>query len=440
MNFLNRKNSKGVHPPENKLSAGSAIERAPIPGEVTLSMCQHIGVPAKVIVKRGEMVKTGQKVGDACGFVSVPIHATISGKVKKITQMVNPVNSKIVDAVVIESDGEDEWVEAEPVVHPAKLSRERKLELIKEAGIVGLGGAAFPTHVKLQPPKDKPIDTIIINGCECEPYITSDHRMMLEHGDEILRGLEIMMELIGCQRAVIAIEDNKPDAVKKMGERVSKGDYKGKISVESLKTKYPLGAEKTLLKKILGREVPVGGLPMDVGVVVQNVGTLKAIHDALYLGRPLIERVVTVSGSVREPKNLLSRFGRPGKELIDLCGGIIGDADEMIYGGPMMGVTQPSLYEVTQKGTNSILVKKNEKVPESNCIRCGRCIESCPMELMPMTYVLYTKQGWIEELEDYWINNCVECGSCAYSCPAHIPIVQYIKTGKWELARMGDKR
>ncbi|MFO8109705.1 MAG: electron transport complex subunit RsxC [Thermoplasmata archaeon] len=435
MKLFNSKKSSGVHPPENKLSGNKKVEYAGLPREVTLPLCQHIGAPATAIVKRGEEVKTGQKIADASGFVSVPIHSTVSGKVKKITQTVNAVTSRAMEAVVIESDGRDEWVELHKPAHPGRLSKEEIIEIIKEAGIVGLGGATFPTHVKLQPPADKPIDSIIVNGCECEPYITSDHRLMLEHGEEILQGLEIMMKVINCSRAYIAIEDNKPDAVGNMNKLLSRNRYPGKITVESLGTQYPLGAEKTLLKRILGREVPVGCLPMEVGVVVQNVGTLKAIHDAVYLGKPLIERVVTVTGMVREPKNLLSRFGRPAQELIDMCGGMAGDGDVMIFGGPMMGVTQSSFQEPVQKGTNSILVKKSDKVPESNCIRCGACVESCPMDLMPMVYVQYTKNEWYEELEDYWIENCVECGSCAYSCPAHIPIVQYIKVGKSQLAK-----
>ena len=437
MRLFDKKKSNGVHPPENKLTSNKRIERASVPKEVTLSLCQHIGAPAKAIVKRGEEVKTGQKIAEACGFVSVPVHATVSGKVVKITQMVNAANSRVVDAIVIESDGKDQWVEMKKG-DPRTLSREEMLDRIKEAGIVGLGGACFPTHVKLQPPKDKPIDSIIVNGCECEPYITTDQRMMVESADEILKGLSIMMQIIGCKRAYIAIEDNKPDAIAKMNSLISK--YPGNITVESLGTKYPLGAEKTLLKRILGREVPVGGLPMDVGVVVQNVGTLKAIHDAIYLGRPLVERVVTVTGMVKKPKNLISRFGRPAKELIDLCGGVQGEPDEMIFGGPMMGVTQLSFNVPTQKGTNSILIKKSDKKRESNCIRCGACIESCPMDLMPTVYVQYTKNGWYEELADYWIQNCVECGSCAYSCPANIPIVQYIKVGKSEMTKKGDKK
>lgn len=439
MDLFNKKKSSGVHPPENKLSSGKKIERAELPREVTLPLSQHIGAPAKAVVKKGDRVKTGQKIAEAGGFVSVPIHATVSGEVKKITKTVSAVTSQVVEAVIIESDGKDEWIEIEKPKHPDRQTKDEMLEHVKEAGIVGLGGATFPTHVKLQPPPDKPIDTIIVNGCECEPYITSDHRLMLEKGEEILKGLALMMRMIGCKRAYVAIEDNKPDAVKNMRSLLSKVKLPGKVTVESLGTKYPLGAEKTLLKRILGREVPVGGLPMEVGVVVQNVGTLKAIHDAVYFGRPLVERVVTVTGMVKEPKNLLSRFGRPARELIDMCGGTVGDADVMIFGGPMMGIAQPRFEEPTQKGTNSILVQESENISEANCIRCGACIESCPMDLVPLMYVHYTKNEMYAELADYWIENCVECGSCAYNCPAKIPIVQYIKVGKAESAKLGGK-
>jgi len=433
--FTDPKKSSGVHPPHNKMASGKAIERAPLPKLVTLPLSQHIGAPAKAIVKRGDEVKTGQKIAEAGGFVSVPIHATVSGKVKNIIQVVSAVTSRVGDAVVIESDGKDEWVELDKPEDPNSLSPKELIALVKEAGMVGLGGATFPTHVKFQPPPDKPIDSIIVNGCECEPYITSDHRLMLEHGEEILKGLGVMMKVIGCDRAYIAIEDNKPDAAENIRKLLSTVKLPGTVTVEFLEAIYPLGAEKTLLKRILAREVPVAGLPMEVGVVVQNVSTLKAIHDAVYEGRPLVERVVTVSGLVKEPKNLLARFGVPARELIEHCGGLLPGADEMIFGGPMMGIAQTTLDATTQKGTNSVLVKKSDIKPESNCIRCGACVETCPMRLMPTMYVAYVKSKMYDELKDYWIENCVECGSCAYSCPANIPIVQYIKVGKAELMK-----
>ena len=439
MSLFNNRKNHGIHPLGNKMAANKKIGRIPLPKQVILPLSQHIGAPSKPIVKKGDEVKVGQKIAEAGGFVSVPIHATVSGKVTKIIEMVSSVTSNVGNAIVIEADGKDDWVKIDKPSKPNKLSKKEIIDRIKEAGIVGLGGATFPTHVKLQPPSDKKIDTIIINGCECEPYITSDHRLMLEHGEEILNGLEIMMKVLGCNEAYIGIESNKPDAIENMEKIVSESNISGEVIVESLPTQYPMGAEKTLLKSILGREVPIGGLPMDVGVVVQNVGTLKAIYDAIYLGIPLVERVLTVSGAVKESKNVISRFGTPASEIIDYCGGTTLNADVMIFGGPMMGIAQTSFGTPTTKGTNSILIQKYNKEVESNCIRCGNCVEKCTMNLMPLMYVAYVKKNMYDELKDYWIDNCVECGSCSYGCPANIPLVQYIKVGKAELQKRRSK-
>lgn len=440
MSIFDKNKSSGVHLPENKTSSDKKIEKAPIPKQVILPLSQHIGAPAKSIVKPGDSVKTGQKIAEAGGFVSVPIHATISGQVTKIIQTISSVTSRVGDAIVIESDGKDSWIKLKAEKNPKTLSNDVLLKLIQDAGIVGLGGATFPTHIKLQPPPDKKIDTIIVNGCECEPNITADHRLMLEHRDEIIKGLQIMMKIIGCNNAFVAIENNKPDAIENLQECLKNIDTSDQIKVKSLETQYPMGAEKTLLKRVLGREVPIGGLPMDVGVVVQNVSTLYAIYEAVYNGKPLVERVVTVSGEVNEPKNLLARFGLSAEELINHCGGTKPDADVMIFGGPMMGISQVSYTTPIQKGTNSVLIKKDDKQLESNCIRCGSCIETCPMGLMPMMYVALVKKRMYKELKEYYIENCVECGSCAYGCPAKIPIVQYIKTGKAELQKMRPKK
>ena len=441
ISIYNKNKSSGVHPPENKISSEKSIEKASIPKQVILPLSQHIGAPAKPIVKPGDKVKTGQKIAEAGGFVSAPIHATISGEVKKIIQSVSSVTSRIGDAIFIESDGKDTWVKLKKEKNPMQLSNDVLLKLIQEAGIVGLGGATFPTHVKLKPPPDKKIDSIIINGCECEPFITSDHRLMLEHTNEIVKGLEIMMKIIGCNNAFIAIENNKPDAIEKFQKTFNKiNTKKQKVIIKALETQYPMGAEKTLLKRILGREVPIGGLPMDVGVVVQNVSTLYAIYEAAYDGKPLIERVVTISGEIKEPKNLLARFGTSAEDLINQCGGTKKDAKVMIFGGPMMGISQVFFDTPLQKGTNSILIKKDDKQIESNCIRCGSCIETCPMGLMPLMYVSHVKKRLYSELKEYYIENCVECGSCAYGCPAKIPIVQYIKAGKAELQKMRVKK
>ncbi|MEA2055883.1 MAG: electron transport complex subunit RsxC, partial [Candidatus Thermoplasmatota archaeon] len=391
--FINKNKSSGVHPHGNKIAKDKEIEKLILPKEVTIPLAQHIGAPAESLVKKGDEVKAGQKIAEIRGFCSANIHATISGKVKNIVKQVSSVTSGVVDAIVIESDDKDEWIKLQPVSDPAKLTKDEIIEKVKEAGIVGMGGATFPTHIKLNPPANKKIDTIIVNGCECEPFITSDHRLMLENGEEIIKGLELMMKAVGCNKAYIGIEDNKPDAIKGMRKVVTKLKPAGLVLIEPLEQRYPMGAEKTLLKRILGREVPIGGLPMDVGVVVQNVATLKAIYDAIYLGKPLVERVVTITGEVNEPKNIMVRFGTSARDIIDVCGGAKPDADVMIFGGPMMGIAQTSFNVPVQKGTNCILLQKNVKKPESDCIRCGSCVETCPMNLMPTMYVALVKKN-----------------------------------------------
>jgi len=436
--LLGLKSPAGVHPPSQKLAAGHAIERAPLPKSVILPLQQHIGAPAKAIVKQGDEVKVGQKIAEADGFVSVPIHATISGTVKQLATVASPVTGQPVPGVIIESDGKDEWIELTPA-DPEALSKEEVLTRVKDAGIVGMGGATFPTHVKLSPPPEKSIKSIIVNGAECEPYITADDRLMLEETDRILRGLKTMMQVLSVKRAYIAIEENKPQAIARMRQAVTESSLPGEVEVVAVPAKYPMGAEKTLVKAILGVEVPEGGLPMDVGALVQNVATLAAVYDAVALGKPLVERVVTVTGLVSEPKNLLVRFGTAALQLIELCGGIPPEADEMIFGGPMMGIAQVSYDAPIIKGTNCVLVKQSDIRVEHSCIRCGRCIESCPMDLMPLMYVNYVKRGAYESLSDYHITNCVECGACVYNCPANIPIVSYIKIGKTELQKQGEK-
>ncbi len=438
LEVLGLKRSAGVHPPSNKLGAAAAIERASLPRTVTLPLQQHIGAPARVLVKTGDEVKVGQVIAEAGGFVSAPIHATISGKVKQLPTVASSVTGRAVPGVVIESDGEDEWIELSPA-DPEKLSPSQIIARIKEAGIVGMGGATFPTHVKLSPPPEKPIKTVIVNGAECEPYITADDRLMVEETKRILSGLAIVMKALSVKCAYIAIEDNKPVAIKNMRAGVSQGKFPGDVSVRVVPRRYPMGAEKTLIKTILGAEVPEGGLPMDVGALVHNVATLAAIHDAVVLGKPLVERVVSVTGLVKTPKNFLARFGTPASELIELCGGTDESADELIFGGPMMGIAQPSFDTAIIKGTNCILLKKSDIREEYNCIRCGRCVETCPMGLMPLQFVNLVKHEDYEHLSDYHINNCVECGSCAYGCPANIPLVAYIKVGKLELRKLGVK-
>jgi electron transport complex protein RnfC len=320
------------------------------------------------------------------------------------------------------------------------LSTEEILKKIREAGIVGMGGATFPTHVKLSPPKGKRIDTLILNGCECEPFITSDHRVMLEYGEQLLSGLNIVRKVLSPDNVYIAIEDNKEDAIEHLGKLVISLGFRDVFKIAPLKSKYPMGAEKTLTATLLGREVPIGGLPLDVGVVVQNVSTVKAIHDAVVEGKPFIERVITVTGAVNNPKNLLVRLGTPLRSLIDYCGGMDEEASEIILGGPMMGICQPDPDFPVTKGTNCILVKERTVVREQDCISCGSCVNICPMRLMPTTLAKYAKVGRWEECQNAYVMNCFECGACTYVCPANIPIVQYIKIAKAELAKRKAKK
>jgi len=425
----------GVKVPERKLSEKTPVEPMPLPEKVVIPLQQNIGAPCQALVKKGDKVLTGQKIGDSEKFVSAPVHATVSGEVSGTTMVVNPPTGQLVDALVITSDGEDRWVELDVPKDPESLSVKEILDKIRGAGLVGLGGAAFPTHVKLSPPKGKEIDTIILNGCECEPYVTSDHRVMLEYGEKVLSGLGIIRKVLSPEAVYIAIEDNKEDAIDHMEELIVSMGFGEDFKIVPLKSKYPMGAEKTLIEMILGREVPIGGLPLDVGVVVHNVSTAKAIHDAVVDGRPLIERVVTVTGAVRNPKNLLTRFGTPIRSLIEYCGGIEGNANKIILGGPMMGIAQFALDFPVVKGTNSIVLTEGMPIRELDCISCGKCIEICPMRLMPTTLARYAKAGRYDECKEVYIHDCFECGVCSYICPANIPMVQYIKIAKKELAK-----
>ncbi|MDD5600272.1 MAG: electron transport complex subunit RsxC [Actinomycetota bacterium] len=450
MEIVIRKKSafKGLSLPENKVTAKKFIEVLPPPQKVTIPVQQSTGAPCEFIIDRGDLVKTGQKIADSDSYVSSPIHSPISGKVDKIIKLVNPVTSGLIDAAVIESDGKDSWVELAELfdMHKSEdfnslkriiesLDKKEILDMIREAGIVGLGGATFPTHVKLNPPPDKKIDTVILNGCECEPFITSDHRLMLENGREILIGLYIINNILSPQNIYIAIEDNKRDAINKLQELIVMMDFSNLFKIVSLKSRYPMGAEKSLIKTVTGRTVPMGGLPMDVGVIVNNVATSKAIYDAVIEGKPLIDRVVTVTGNVINPKNLQVRLGMSINSLIEKCGGFRGEINSVIAGGPMMGLSIVDVDFPITKGTNCVLVMKRRIQDEQNCINCGRCVNACPMNLMPLMFARYVKRGNFENCREYYIDNCIECGSCAYVCPANIPIVGYIKTGKSVLAR-----
>jgi Na+-translocating ferredoxin:NAD+ oxidoreductase subunit C len=453
MGILIRKKSKsrGLHLPENKITDYKPIEMLPVPEEVIIPLIQNIGAPCSFTVEKKEEVKTGQKIADSKSFVSAPIHSSISGKIKKISKILNPATGKLMEAVTIGSDGEDVWVERNPLYDIEKsqdyirlmgimdsLKKDEMLLKIREAGIVGLGGAAFPTHVKLSPPPDKDIDTVILNGCECEPYITADHRILLEYGRQVLAGLYIITRILQPENIYIAIEDNKEDAIDYIKGLLSEMSLDKIFRIVSLPSRYPMGAEKTLIKTVVDRSVPMGGLPMDVGVVVNNVGTAKAIYEAVIEDTPLISKVMTITGEFNNPKNVIARIGTPVSSLVELCGLKDESYNKIIIGGPMMGnILLDSDFPVI-KGFNCILAIESRTPRERNCINCGRCVSVCPMNLEPLTYVRNTKNRNTEGLSNYYIQDCIECGLCAYVCPSNIPIVGYIKAGKAMLA--GEKK
>lgn len=428
---------RGTHPPDNKaLTAAKSITDAKVPSRVIIPLSQHIGAPCAAKVAVGDLVKKGQVVGSADAFVSSPVHATVSGKVVAIAPFPHTMGRDI-PAIVIENDGNEEWAEGiKEHSDWASLDAAALRDMVKAAGIVGMGGATFPTHVKLSPPKEKKIDCVILNGAECEPYLTADHRVMLEEPDAVVNGLKILMKIAGVSKGYIGIEDNKPDAVAAM-EAVTKGD--SSIEVYSLKVKYPQGAEKMLIKAIIGKEVPAGGLPMDVGVIVQNVGTAVAVYEAVRYGRPLLERVVSVTGrGINETKNLKVRIGTPLSQLVAECGGFKYDTGKVIAGGPMMGMAQSNLDSPVIKGTSGLLVldpEESETVAHGPCIRCSRCIDACPMGLQPQMLSVLAEKGFYEEMKEYDLMNCFECGTCTYVCPAKRPIVQWVKLAKMSLAR-----
>lgn len=431
----------GIHPDTHKTpTEGKPIESNALPAKVILPVSQHIGAPAVPLVKKGDLVKKGQLVAEGKAPVSSNVHATISGKVLEVSDQAHPTLGKG-QAIVIESDGLDEWGEGILTERDFKsLDNAEIIEIIKNAGIVGLGGATFPTHVKLTPPADSHIDTLIINGAECEPFLTSDHRMMLEYSERVATGILIIKKVLGVDNVVLGIEDNKMNAVKVMGEALAGTGVK----VMAVPTRYPQGAEKTLIRTLTKREVPSGRLPMSIGVVVQNVGTAVAVCDAVRNGIPLIERIVTVSGSaIAEPKNLKLRIGTSFAEAVEQSGGFKTPPEKLIMGGPFMGVTQYTADVPIIKGANGILAFTSEGIndgPESPCIRCGQCLDACPMGLNPSMLSILGERSFVEEaLNEYHLLDCMECGCCAFVCPAKRRIVHYIRYSKKMAAQKGGK-
>ncbi len=429
----------GVHPPENKLSSEQKVEILPIPKKVTIPISQHIGAPATIVVKKNEMVKVGQILAKSSGFVSANIHSSVSGKVSKIDTFMNSSGYKKQSIVIQVKD--DEWDESidtsTDIKSQIELSSEEIIKKIGESGIVGLGGATFPSQVKLMVPKGMKAEVLIINGVECEPYLTADHRLMLEHAEEILVGTRILMKALQVNKAVIGIENNKKDAINNLTELAEK--YDG-ISVQALKVKYPQGGEKQLIKALINREVPSGGLPIAVGAVVHNVGTAYAVYEAVQKNKPLIDRVVTVTGkSVSKPANYLVRLGTSIDELITASGGLPQDTGKVISGGPMMGKALSSTDVPVTKGTSGVLILpegESRRGKIKDCIRCAKCVSVCPMGLEPYLLMSVTQKQMYERTEKERVMDCIECGSCSYTCPSFRPLLDYIRLGKSEVGKI----
>jgi len=429
----------GVHPDYHKeITAAMAVTKMKVPEKVVIPLQQHIGAPCEPLesIEVGSQVKKGQKIADSKGFVSAPIHASVSGTITAIGPYNHPLG-RPVQAVSIESDGEDIWDEQiKPAGDLEKLTPEQIRKIVREAGIVGLGGATFPAHVKLSPPPEKKIDIVIINGAECEPYLTADHRVMLENPEEIIFGLKVMIKALGAEKGVIGIEDNKSDAIRVMEQVISENDN---ISIARLHTKYPQGAEKMLIQVTTGRKVPAGGLPLDIGVVNHNVGTAVAITNAIREGKPLIERVLTVTGAgVNRPANLLVRVGTLVSEVLDSCGGLNDSTLKLIIGGPMMGLAQPSADIPVIKGTSGILALTDQDVylaESSPCIRCAKCVDACPVLLLPTAIAQAAEHELFKRAEKLHAVDCFECGCCSYVCPSKIPLTQWIRIAKAEILK-----
>ncbi len=423
----------GIHPRENKLSAHQPIVKADIPAKAVILLGQHIGAPAKPVVAKGDLVKVGTRIAEAGGFVSAAIHSSVSGKVVKIDTIVD-ASGYPKPAIFIDVEG-DIWEEGidrtDTLVKECNLTSEEIVKKIAEAGIVGLGGACFPTQVKLSPPPAFKAECVIINAVECEPYLTADHQLMLEHAEEIMVGVAILMKAVKVNKAFIGIENNKPDAIQLMTKVAS--SYAG-IEVIPLKVKYPQGGEKQLIDAVTRRQVASGALPISTGAVVQNVGTAFAVYEAVQKNKPLFERVITVTGkSLQKPSNFIARIGTPFQQLIDACGGLPEDTGKIIGGGPMMGKALVNTDVPTVKGSSGILIMNNKEAKRGAiqpCIRCAKCVGVCPMGLEPYLLAALAEHTEFEGMEKERIMDCIECGSCQFTCPANRPLLDFCRLGK----------
>lgn len=426
----------GVHPEEWKyLTEDKAFEILPKPKEIILPLTQHLGRQAKPVVKKKDKVKIGQLVAESDGFISAPIHSPVCGTIKDITYTSSAYGIPQKSIIITAEEGEENQF-FEPL-DPSTVSSEEIIERVKQAGIVGMGGAAFPTYVKLTPPQDKKIDMLIINACECEPYLTRDYRILMEYPEEFIQGVKLLMKALKVEKGIIGIEDNKIKAAELIGKYL-KNEKSLKIAL--LKTKYPQGAEKMLIYATTRRQVPPGKLPLDVGVVVQNVGTAFSVYQAVVEGKPQIDAYLTVSGlGIENPKNLIVKIGTPIKDILDYCGGIKDDPVKIIVGGPMMGTPIYDLKTPIMKATSGIVVLSKDEVVEKNiqnCVRCGKCIEICPLNLLPTKLARLVQFKRYEEALKSGIMNCMECGTCCYNCPSNVPIVQWIRIGKTRIKQM----
>jgi electron transport complex protein RnfC len=429
----------GIHPAEHKISRDTPIEVFPVPGQVSIPLNQNLGAPAIPVIQKGDTVRAGQLLAKGEAFISSDVHSSVSGKVLRLDDTMDTSGYRR-SAVMIQVEGDD-WepsVDRSPaLVSECKLSREEIIEKIRRMGIVGMGGATFPSHIKLKVPEGKKAEYLIINGVECEPYLTADHRIMIEKGEEVMTGISILMRGLGVDKAIIGIENNKPDAISHL-ETLSRS-YPG-ITVRALKVKYPQGGEKQLIKALLNREVPSGRLPIEVGCVVNNVGTAFAVYEAVQKNKPLVERVVTVTGfAVPKPANFLVRIGTSVRELIQRCGVEMDKAGKVVSGGPMMGKALNSLDVPVVKGTSGILVMPSvqaSRVEVKACIRCGKCIQACPMGLEPVLLAQYGARGIWDQAESNLVMDCIECGSCHYTCPSGRPLLDYIRLGKSKVGQI----